>query len=124
MSGGLAQLLASMERGSSGQSDKPLPLPEAQIASLREAFALYRQCPFKAGDIITLRTNSPNKHIGIPHIVIEVRPDAEICWKGEAGTNFHGQRLDIRVACLVPGGQIAPHWDESWCYVPYAEPQP
>jgi len=91
------------------------PLPEAQIATLREASAAYQaRCPFKVGDIVTPRPTSIYDHKGIPHVVLEVAPVAIRTFEpGNCYAHSFGSRLDIRVGVLI-GGEVVAFWQESW----------
>lgn len=102
------------------------PIPEAQIAILREMHALYvAPCRFKPGDIITPRPGS-YKDAGEPHIVLEVREEPirnfDISANhSEAFSNAYGVKLDIRVA-LLQGDRVEAYWQESWRHDPYTGP--
>lgn len=113
--------------GQFGQTeDQPRPLHEAQIMELQGAFEAFdKGCPFKPGDLVTPRTNSPYTHAGEPHIVLEVA-DQPFRILGndvqETSNTKFGSRLDVRVA-IVEDGMIIPFWQESWqleAYVPKA----
>lgn len=55
------------------QPKATLPIPEAQIATLREAMARYAApCPFVPGDLVTPREGYGYTDAGLPHIVLEV----------------------------------------------------
>lgn len=99
--------------------DGPRPLPEAQIMTMREIFAAYRQPRFKPGDVITPCRWSHIKNVGEPHLVLEVLPDPEPNFHGSEGSCMFGCRDDIRFVALQ-GTQYAAFWGESWCFEFYA----
>jgi hypothetical protein len=113
------QFFAMLERGRQEQKSKtPRPLHEAQIATLREVFADYRKPPFRAGDLVTPRRGCDMRHEGEPHMVLEMRPDAEPRFMDDSGACTNGVRLDMRVGSLNDGDYVA-HWVESWLFEPY-----
>lgn len=102
------------------------PLPEAQVATLREVAARYTApCPFKVGDIVTAKAGYNTAGEGDPHIVLEIA--------GVPVRNFEtgddprnsssmafGRRMDMRVACFVDAdGSINAFWVESWIFEPF-----
>lgn len=91
------------------------PLPEAQIATLREASAAYQaRCPFKVGDIVTPKPTAIYEHIGVPHVVLEVAANPIRDFEpGSCTAVTYGCRLDIRVGVLI-GESVAAYWQESW----------
>jgi hypothetical protein len=102
-----------------GAKSAPDPLPEAQIATLQEAFTAYSApCPFKPGDIVTPRATATYRDRGKPHVVLEVL-NTPICnfepssVEGGVFSGGFGNRLDIRVAVLKDG-IVATFWNESW----------
>lgn len=102
------------------QAERPRPIHEAQIATLREAFANYNDCTFTEGDIVTPRTCAPIRNPGEPHLVLEVYDDPEPLFMDDDDGNWtHGARRDMRVGVLVDGDHVAPYWVESWMFVPY-----
>ena len=109
-------ILEMMAKAASRQNeeDKPTPLPEAQVARLREMITAYSAttCPFKVGDLVTPRRDSPLKGTGVPHAVVATR-DADYDWDcGESGDITFGMRFDMRVIS-VQQESIVPHWVES-----------
>lgn len=100
------------------------PLPEAQIATLREASAAYQaRCPFTVGDIVTPKPTSIYDHKGIPHVVLEVSPVAIRNFEpGNCYALTYGARLDIRVGVLV-GDEVFAFWQESWQHQLYTPAQ-
>lgn len=133
-SGGIADLLGGRLEAEHEQ-DLSRPLPEAQIATLREAFERYTApCPFKPGDIITPRDGFGYSDAGVPHIVLEVRSDDISVADGpirpfdqtsdvtDIYSNAFGSKLDIRVAVLNSNGHrvaVCAFWQESWRHQPY-----
>jgi len=106
------------------------PIPEAQVATLLEAYQRYADvCPFKAGDLVTPRKGFGYSGAGLPHVILEVAAEPVRAWKptGEMSvySNFFGCRLDVRVANFTSTGEVVTFWQESWCLEPYAaEVQP
>ncbi|RWX72560.1 hypothetical protein [Mesorhizobium sp. M2A.F.Ca.ET.039.01.1.1] len=101
----------------------PRPIPEAQIATLREAFERYTNpCPFKPGDIVTPRKGFGYADAGEPHIVLEVAEKPIRNFEAPADvsniySSAFGSRVDFRVASLTDGrGEtaIVAYWQESW----------
>ena len=104
--------------------NKPAPLIEAQIATLKEvADRYFAGCPFVEGDIVTPRSGTNYKDIGIPHIVLEVRdPPFFNTASSDANSSSFGQRLDMRVAAVSQNtGNVAAWWVESWAFEPFAD---
>lgn len=91
------------------------PLPEAQIATLREVSAAYQaRCPFKVGDIVTPKPTSTYDDKGVPHVVLEVAANPIRDFEpGNCLMHNYGCRLDIRVGVLV-GDEVVAYWQESW----------
>ncbi|MBB2959892.1 hypothetical protein [Methylobacterium sp. R2-1] len=96
--------------------------PDVLCTTLREELARYQQpCPFKAGDLVTPRATAPFKGRGEPHMVVEVRADAEPDFNEAKTGNDYGCRNDIRVMSEV--GEVLPlHWVESFYFEPYTGP--
>jgi hypothetical protein len=118
----LAKMLASI--GDEDESPTNPILPEAAVMQLREVFDAYAaSIPFKPGDLVTVRSNADIKGDGVPHIVLEVNPDAEPTYDGGGGVgaNGYGKRLTMRVATFVDG-VISPYWVEHWQFEPYELP--
>ena len=91
------------------------PLPEAQIATLREASAAYQErCKFKPGDIVTPKPTSIYDNKGVPHVVLEISPVAIRNFEPDnCFAHSFGSRLDIRVGVLI-GDEVVAFWQESW----------
>lgn len=116
----LGDLLADRLNESGGSR----PLPEAQIATLREAFERYKgECPFKPGDIVTPRKGYGYRDAGLPHIVLEVLNEPlrnfEVTESVGTSSSGFGMKLDVRVACFTRDATVAAFWQESWCLEPY-----
>jgi hypothetical protein len=105
------------------------PIPEAQIATLLEAFARYAApCPFKPGDLVTPRKGFGYTDEGAPHIVLEIR-EAPVCQfditdRTSPASNLFGLKLDMRVACFRSSGDVEAFWQESWRHETYQERKP
>lgn len=97
------------------------PLPEAQIATLREVNAAYQaRCPFKVGDIVTPKPTAIYEHVGVPHIVLEVAAVPIRDFEPGSCTAFtYGCKLDIRVGVLI-GESVVAYWQESWQHQLYS----
>lgn len=113
---------------SSDDDDAPraMPIPEAQIATLREYQArfaeLERYIPFAPGDIVTIAPTAPVKGAGLPHIVLEVvQPgDAHRTWGEDSGSNHFGKRCEVRIAGIASHGErFSRHWVEAIDLIPY-----
>lgn len=100
---------------------EPRPLHEAQIATLKEIFAVYGPCPFTPGDLVMPRKTSHfhGDVIGEPHIVLEVRDGVEPDFDYDDGNKL-GRRLDMRVAVLFDSN-YACFWVESFEFEPYRQ---
>jgi len=102
----------------------PRPLPEAQIATLREISARYTAgCSFAVGDLVTPRAGTNLKDDGEPHIVVEIAAEPHRSFGPDVdatGSHAYGKRLDMRVAHIA-GVYAVMHWVESWCFEPYRE---
>lgn len=120
----LADLLAASK--AAGETNAALPLPEVQIATLRETFARYSApCPFKPGDLVTPRKGCGYKDAGVPHIVLEVAENPirvfDINTAVRSCSTDFGERLDIRVVSHCKSGDLVAFWQESWRLEPYVE---
>lgn len=100
-----------------GNGSGKRPLPEAQIATLREAAMRYTApCPFRVGDLVTPRKGYRYHDAGLPHIVLEVSDDPIRTWPAdEPNSSGFGPRLDVRVANFASDGTVVAFWQESWC---------
>lgn len=104
----------------------PRPLPEAQIATLREISARYvAGCPFAVGDVVTPRAGTNLRNAGEPHIVVELADHPHRTFdheRGASGSNGYGKRLDMRIAAFADDNEtLTMHWVESWAFEPYRE---
>lgn len=114
------ELMAQRANG----TQSPAILPEAAIMRLREAAALYAEQiegpRFRVGDLVTPRKDSREGGAGRPHVVVEVRSGAAPLWGKDCCGRF-GSRHDIRVLYLNGGGDVTPHWSESFEYELWTE---
>lgn len=100
------------------------PLPEAQIATLREYQArfaeLEKHIPFKPGDIVTIAPTAPVRGDGRPNIVLEVvQPDdAHRTWGEYSGSRYFGRKCEVRVASVTTD-DISCYWVEAIDLIPY-----
>jgi hypothetical protein len=107
---------------------RPKRPASADVAALRAAADRFNgPNPFKPGDLVTPRADSPLKGVGRPHIVLEIDPapvsNRVPAFHGDANQSDFGARRDIRVAsvCDCDHGEIATHWAESWHFEVYVE---
>lgn len=60
---------------------------------------------------------------GEPHIVLEVRDGAlDISAPSDVtdvGSSAYGKRLDMRILCRAPRGELSAYWVESYAFIPY-----
>jgi len=115
---GFAEMLAA--RLAADENEGPKFLPEAAIMRLREAASAYAVgCPFKVGDIVTLRKGYNIKGDGDPAIVVEVASVPHRTFDDQdPGAQLFGMRLDMRTVC-IRGDRVCAHWQESWHFEPY-----
>lgn len=123
MSGTLEALLSSMSGGLSGDndgSDRHTTLPiETCLATLRDqAQRLVEPCPFKAGDLITVRSGCDVKGAGNPHIVVEVLAEPFTDTRAEPGSNRFLRQYTMRV-CHYHGDCLTVHAVEHACFEPW-----
>lgn len=124
----MAISLGDIMRGMGAEGDEqsgPRPLPEAQVATLREAFERYSApCAFKPGDLVTPRKGFNVKCVGDPHIVIEVFGDPirnfAVNDPVDTGLAAYGSRMDMRVVCFAADNSVAAFMSESWKFEKYA----
>ena len=100
------------------------PIPEAQVATLTEAFRRYDEpCPFVAGDIVTPRVGVGYSDTNVPHVVLEVADVPLRTFTPNEGTSIYassfGSRLDVRIAVFTQSGDIVKFWQESWRLKPW-----
>ena len=124
MTNGLAALLSAISSDDDDDAPRAAPLPDAQIATLREYQArfaeLKQHVPFKPGDIVTVAPEATLKGAGSPHIVLEIMQanDAHRAWMGDPRANSFGRKDEVRVAQIVDD-VIIRHWVEAIDLVPY-----
>lgn len=124
MTNGLSALLSAISSDDDDDAPRATPLPEAQIATLREFQArfaeLKQRVPFKPGDIVTIAPTAPLKGAGRPHIVLEVvQPeDAHRAWGEDSGSRYFGRKSEVRVASVTTD-DISCHWVEAIDLIPY-----
>lgn len=104
-------------------------LPEVAVERLREAMTRYGEgCAFIVGDMVTPRRDAPHTRVGEPHIVLEVfrvPRQWEMTGGINSGSNRYGEKLDIRIAHIVPTDDrefMAAYWVESWLFEPWPAP--
>ncbi|ELT50996.1 hypothetical protein [Brucella intermedia] len=116
-------LAGAMGRGDDNERNKALPIPEAQIATLKEVCERYTAgCPFKVGDIVTPRKGSIYRGRGVPHIVLEVPAEPHFHFDhDDASRPAYGARLDVRCACFVDNETTLLFWMESHWLEPWDE---
>lgn len=117
-------LTLDLGRASGASSESKRPIPEAQVATLIEAFQRYAaSCPFNPGDLVTPRKGHGYSDAGLPHIVLEVAEEPHRTFTPTSSMPVYascfGCRLDVRVANFTSAGEIVTFWQESWCLEPY-----
>lgn len=109
--------------GDDNPPERGQPLPEAQIMTLKELFAVYRSAEsYQPGDIVKRRGTIGGPHGNIPCIVLETNkhadPDFDSVQAMQSGSNLFGQRFDIRLMMLLDGRAMA-FWIESYEIEPW-----
>lgn len=116
---------------SQGDDDDPpernQPLPEAQIMTLRELYAGYRDPErFKPGDIVVRKKVAGGPYQGQPCLVLEINKHAEpffaLTEASGPSSNVFGQRHDVRILMLSRGYATA-YWIESFEIEPWNDNQ-
>lgn len=103
----------SDDAGSEGQTSLPL---DACLAALRDqARRIVEPCPFKAGDLITVRPSADVKGAGNPHIVVEVLAEPVTDMKAESGSNQFLRQYTMRV-CHFHGNSLTVHAVDHACF--------
>lgn len=127
---GLEEMFAAMAAEADGDDDAPKsrPLPEAQVATLREACAAYvAGNVYKIGDLVTPRKWSNNHGAGEPHIVVEIgdgTPHFAASDSHETGSASYGRHRDLRILCYGNHESIVAFWAEAYQLEPYTGPVP
>lgn len=119
-----ASVMAALFGGDGGDPFKEpaLPLPEAQIMTLRELAARYRQCVYKPGDLVKMSDGLAGAcGTERPCIVLETRPNADVDFSGPSSSHLYGNRRDVRIMMWLEGEYVA-FWVESWTLVRWEEP--
>ena len=92
---------------------------DACLSALRDqASRMIAPCPFKAGDIVTVRAASDVKGAGNPHVVVEVLPEAVVDRRAEAGSNQFLRHYTMRV-CHFHGDSLTVHAVDHSCFEPW-----
>lgn len=105
--------------GRGGDRRASKPLPEAQVATLREVLDRYTSpCPFKVGDLVTARAGMNVKGAGEPHIVLEVFATPIRSHENPGSNTFVG-RFDMRVATFPNASNVACFSVESFTFERY-----
>jgi len=115
----LMRALASID---ADEAEAALPLPEAQIATLKEwggVFADYR--PWSVGDLITPRKGSGYDGVGLPHLVVELLGYPVTCTDKPGSPQF-GAQFDTRIVRMVRNGDISQYLVEGWQFERYSGP--
>ena len=117
----LMELMAREHKKRAGYDESaPRPLPEAVIATLREHAANYMApCPFKPGDLVTVRRGVGIRGAGEPAVVLETLAEpvftAVTTANNDWGSNGFGARLNVRMLSLSDDNEdVTPHWIEHW----------
>ena len=101
------------------------PLHEAQIMTLQELFTNYCAQRFQAGDLVTPKHGTMQRHPGEPYIVLETNdtpaPLFSVSDPNDRMSPAFGARLDLRVLCLMQD-YYCPFWVESWAFDRYQAP--
>lgn len=122
--GGKARILGMGEVSGRRAEDYGVTImPEAQIEELKAAAARYTApCPFVPGQVVSPRPGYGTRGVNQPHVVLEVRRDAECDMTdhdGMSNSAAFGRRLDMRVSCYVDNETIRHFWCESFEYEEY-----
>lgn len=94
-------------------------LPEAAIERLKETAArIHAGNPFKVGDIVTVREDSPMKSAGIPHLIIGIDPVGYS--RGSPADGQWGTAITYDVSFIwTDGDHVIPHVAPHWMLEPY-----
>lgn len=121
----LKQLLGSLAE-MSAKDDAPKALPEAVVAELKiraEAYiSALSTIPFALGDLVTPRRGATIKGEGLPHIVIDIDPNALPTFEGERGSISYGKRDQVRILAPIRE-HFAAYWLEAGELEPYRTEQ-
>jgi len=118
-----ATVLGINPRGHGDDDEGPAPLPEVQIATMREYCDLYQKpCRFRVGDLVTPRPGVNVRGDGDPHVVLEVfkQPIQALTAMDPhmTGASAFGRKMDMRVMCCT-NGQYSSFCVESFVFEPY-----
>ncbi len=118
----ISDLIAYAEQN---RTKPPRPIPEAQIMELKQIAERYsKPCPFKVGDLVRPRPNSPIFPADSPWIVVEVLScPGPFFSTGHPGEDGWGARPDFRAIVLSPSDNksYVPYWNESFFFEPWVE---
>lgn len=125
MSGTFEAFLSGITGGAGsddGASDVTTHLPlDVCLAALRDqARRIVEPCPFKAGDLITVRTGADVKGAGNPHIVVEVLAEPVTDTRAESGSNQFLRQYTMRV-CHYHGDSLTVHAVDHACFEPWTD---
>ena len=125
MTGTFEALLSGM--GSSSGSDNGgrdddtrLPLETCIQELQNQARRMREPCPFRAGDIVTVRAGTDVKGAGKPHVVAEVLAEPVTDTKAEAGSNQYLRQYSMRV-CHYHGDSLTVHAVDHSGFEPWTD---
>ena len=107
-----------MIREAFGSDTPPEPIAEAQIERLQEAFGRMKApCPFKVGDLVRPRKDSPLKKNTVS-LVVDVNPMGFERGLSDCCEWTNAAVFDLKIIRLI-GDSIVPFVAPSWMYEPY-----
>lgn len=130
----MSSIFEQMRAQMGEQPEPPRILPEAAIATLREALACYGRsittCPYPIGALVTPQPWSVYAGKEAPAIVLKVgTPLFQPCEESEISQHGMGDAPDMLVATFQFHGAwgyhvVSTHWVSSWQYMPWVgEPE-
>ncbi len=125
MSGTFEAFLSSVAPGEASDSGAGEAMPnltlDACLAALRDqARRIVEPCPFKVGDLITVRTGADVKGAGSPHIVVELLAEPVTDMRAEAGSNQFLRQYTMRV-CHFHGDSMTVHAVDHACFEQWSD---
>ncbi len=114
----MSAFLSALSESQSRRTGETPPLEICIEALQAKAARLAAPCPFRTGDVVTVRVNTDIKGCGEPHVVVDVLAEPITDTRPEAGSNRYLARYTMRVAHFA-GEAMTVHAVDCSCFEPW-----